>query len=40
LEILDKKWKSAGIARIEAEHTPSSKLEKGQLTRHTRPAQK
>ena len=39
-EILDKKWKTAGIAMVEAEHTPLSELEKGQLTGHTRPAQK
>jgi hypothetical protein len=39
-EILDKKWTTAGIPRVEAEHTPLSQLSKGQLTGHTQPSRK
>ena len=39
-EILDKKWITAGLPRVEAEHTPLNKLSTGQLTGHIKPLTK
>ena len=39
-EILDNKWTTAGLPRVEAEHTPLTHLSTGQLTGHIKPLQK
>ena len=39
-EILDKKWQAAGLARVEAKHTPLDNLATGQLTGHKNPTKK